>query len=127
MATIFIVEDDVRVTKLYKKILEKDGYNCISVTTGNEAIEKVKENEIDLILCDLKVPGEPTEIDLIKQLRTLSPNSAMIVSSGYVNEEIIAECKKLRVDDILTKPFELTFLREVVSKLLVKNKPENKQ
>jgi len=120
MAKVLIIEDDESTQKFLKVILEKEDHEILCAFDGATAIEKTRGEQPDIILSDLMLPTPPSDVQLLKKLRELAPDSPIVVISGYPSQDRIKECEELGVKDFLTKPFEVPFVREIVERL-VKN------
>jgi DNA-binding response OmpR family regulator len=57
METLLVVEDDVHQAKLYKQELEEDEYKVILAHDGHEALKKLEQEDIDLVILDISMPG----------------------------------------------------------------------
>ena len=57
METLLVVEDDVHQAKLYKQELEEDNYTVVLAHDGHEALKKLEEEDIDLVILDISMPG----------------------------------------------------------------------
>ncbi len=115
---ILVVDDEELVTKSLLKFLKINGYTATVAKSGREAIDKVKKNDFDLIICDVKMP-EMDGIETIKQLRELLEKSNRkivpeVLITGYADMEKYVNAKELEVFDYLYKPFDnKEFLRIV--------------
>ena len=57
METLLVVEDDVHQAELYRQELEEEGYEVVLAHDGHEALDKIQENDIDLVVLDISMPG----------------------------------------------------------------------
>jgi DNA-binding response OmpR family regulator len=57
METLLVVEDDIHQAKLYKQELEEDNYSVVLAHDGHEALKKLEEEDIDLVILDISMPG----------------------------------------------------------------------
>lgn len=57
METLLVVEDDVHQAKLYKQELEEDNYRVVLAHDGHEALKKLEQEDIDLVILDISMPG----------------------------------------------------------------------
>jgi DNA-binding NtrC family response regulator len=121
MASILLIEDCVQIQNYLGTLLERLGHHTEKAATGGQALAMARETGPDLILCDLHLPGQPSGMDLIRQLRELRPDSPLVIISGYPTFEGMEEARQLGVCDFLTKPFELSFFADVVERLVGRN------
>ncbi len=124
--TILIVEDEKQVRTMEKRILEKSGYNVLTVENGREAIELYRENSnnIDLIILDMIMP-EMGGKECFYKLKEINPNAKIIVITGYKTDAIITGLIKEGISGIIEKPFNIhNFTKEVHNAL---SKTKNNQ
>lgn len=119
---ILIVEDEQIVAKNIEKRLTASGYQVVaSVSTGEEAIKKVKSLPPDIILMDIKLKGK---IDGIETADILRKNYQLpvIFLTSYTDEETFQRAKNTEPFGYLIKPFETKDLNRAVELALYKNK-----
>ena len=108
---ILIIDDEELVVKSVGKLLTKEGYEVVICKSGEEAIERAKNETPDLIVCDIRMP-RVNGIETIKNIRqflksTDHPPIPEILITGYANEITTKEAETLQVADYLYKPFDL--------------------
>lgn len=101
--TILIIEDEIGISTIEKKYLEKEGYIVYQAFDGDEAMELLKEYEYDLILLDLMLPGKSGE-EIMEYIRSNS-ETPVIMITAKVEEEQIVDGLKRGADDYISKPF----------------------
>ncbi len=107
---ILVIDDEGLVTKSLKKLLAKEGYNAVVATSGQEAIEKFKNSDLDLIVCDVRMP-DLDGIETIEKIRQVQKELGKksvpeILITGYADEERYNKALKLKVADYIFKPFD---------------------
>jgi len=112
---IAIVEDEENLSLVTKKYLEKEGYEVITFTTGEDAIAVIGDS-IDLWILDIMLPSNISGYDLIVKIKENNPKKPVIFTSARVEEFDRITGLSLGGDDYLSKPFSN---RELV--LRVKN------
>lgn len=120
---ILIMDDDESVRILLSKALDKLGYETDTANDGDEVIKKYKRalelnNIYDAVIMDLTVPGGMGGKDAMEQLIKINPSIIAIVSSGYSNDPVIAEYEKYGFKSVIPKPYEMSLLNEVVTKVV---------
>ena len=102
-ATILVVDDEEMVRKLLRRILEEAGYAVITATDGQEALDKLSQSKIDLVLLDLKMP----ELDGFQTLALIRKQSNVLVMmvTGMGEVTSVNEGLSIGADDYVTKPF----------------------
>ncbi len=116
---LLIVDDEETLTfSLYQSfiIADKD-YEVSTADSGEEALRKMKENPYDLIITDIFMPGI-SGIDLLREVKTLYPQTEVIVMTAYGSNSKKDEVEKLGARYYLEKPFEIKDLREKVFDIL---------
>lgn len=101
---ILIVDDNIAIQQTMSDILESVGHSCRKCSSADEALQLItKEDAFDLIITDIKMPGQNTGIDLATFIIHKYPHIKVILITGYLElEEISVEDHKIA---ILQKPF----------------------
>ena len=109
-----LVVDDERPTRLLmEKELPRAGYTVTTAESGEEALEKIRSAEFDVILLDLKMPG----IGGMEALRRIKDSGALgevVILTGHPDVDTAIAAMKLGAYDYLTKPFKLSELEEIL-------------
>ncbi|MBF0521751.1 MAG: response regulator transcription factor [Candidatus Omnitrophica bacterium] len=128
MAHILIVEDDKNISKLVKYALEKSGYTCTAVITGEEAFDVLDTQSVDLILLDIMLP-KIDGLEVCKQIRShnkfQSVPIVMLTAKGEEVDRVVGF--ELGADDYIVKPFsprELVLRIKAILKRAQNKKPE---
>jgi CheY-like chemotaxis protein len=119
---ILIIDDEELVTKSLLKLLKGKGYTAVIARSGQEAIEKVKETDFALIICDVRMPGMDG-IETIKRIRAYLEKSNKkqipeVLITGYTDVEKYEAAMDLEVADYLYKPFDNTEFLRIVKKTI---------
>lgn len=122
--TVLVVDDEESVKFLYNRMYKKEirsGLFYLEFSnSGEEAIKKVKSNQIDnlqLIISDINMPGM-SGFELLKELKEFAPELPIFMSSAYTDSERQAHAKELGALDYITKPVDFKILKEKISKIL---------
>ena len=121
MGTILVVDDELSMREMLQIALEKEGYSILLAKNGAMAMEMMKHNEYDLLLCDMKMPGV-TGMEVLKKSKGLHPNIPVIIITAFSTSESAREAMKVGAYDYLQKPFDLEDV-----KLIIKNALERGQ
>ncbi len=101
---ILIAEDDELILKTIEHKLLKEGYEVIITRNGKDAIDTIKETEIDLIITDIMMPfASGTEI--LAAIRSFGKKIPVIMLSSLGQEEVVLEAFDLGASDFMVKPF----------------------
>lgn len=131
MHQILLIDDDELVLKSLGKLLRSQGYRVETATSGKEAIEKVKTNEFDLIVSDVRMP-EIDGIDCLRYLREIERGEGRgitpeIIITGFADEKAKTRADSLAVRDYLQKPFDNRAFLDRVRLRLSQRKPDRKE
>ncbi len=110
MKKILIVEDEKVIASAVKDFLSHRGYPSDSVHTLKDGLN-IFSNDYGVVLLDIQL-GQDTSFPLLKKIKEESPNTIVLMFSGYDSEEYIREAKNLGADGFIPKPFRLEFLDE---------------
>lgn len=116
--TILIADDEPSVRKSLGIILHKK-YKILNAATGEEALAKVKEENIDLVLLDLKLP-DMDGLEVLRQLKHVDKNLMAVVITAVKETKTAVEAMKIGAYDYIPKPFNVNELRALVDKALEK-------
>lgn len=111
---ILICDDEEGVRESLNLILE-DSCKLDFASSGAEAIEKIKNNDFDGILLDIKMPTKDG-LETLEEIRNISPGIKVIIVTGYQSVETAAKAVKLGAVDYITKPFESSEVKEKVKR-----------
>ncbi len=101
---ILIVEDDAENRGAIVHILRGAGYRILETDNGENAIELVSKQDVDVVISDLRLPAMDG-IELLKRAKAAKPDTEVILVTGYGSVEIAVEALKEGAYDFLTKPF----------------------
>ena len=118
-AKVLVVDDEAIVCRACLRILAADGHAVSIALTGDEALHKIEKEKdcFDVALLDLKIPG-CGGLRVLRAIRKASPQTEVVVITGYPSIENAKESIRLGAFDYLTKPFVPQTLRRVVSQAL---------
>ena len=127
MFDILVVEDDKNTRKLLTTILKNHGYNTLEATDGEQALDVLDHNHVDLVVLDVMMP-KMDGFELTKTLRDSGSQLPMLILSAKQNVVDIKQGFLVGIDDYLTKPFDFDVLLLRIKALLRRSKivTENK-
>jgi len=105
MAAILIIEDDMAIHSLIKETLELHGFETRSAYSGTEGKLLFEQNQVDLVLLDLMLPGMDGD-EFLKQIRRSSTIPVMVISAKN-DQHSKLELLTNGADDYITKPFDV--------------------
>ncbi len=113
---VLIVDDEVNVRFAVERRLRKSGHATATASTVRQAIERLRGNAFDVVVCDLRMPGgEGTQ--LLQWLGSYSPSTSVVVVSAFVTPEFRAEYVPAANLRIVEKPVDLEVLVNTIEQL----------
>lgn len=103
---VLIVDDEQVVCDVLYEELGRLGYLCTTTTHGNEALAKIKAQDVDVALLDIKLPGI-SGVDLLDMIHSHYSNIVVIMITGVDNVETAVRAIKSGASDYIVKPFSL--------------------
>ena len=129
MSKILIIEDEAAIRRVLTKILSEESitYQVEDAEDGLQGLEKIKNQDYDLVLCDIKMP-KMDGIELLEAVKKIKPEIPMVMISGHGDMETAIHSMKLGAFDYISKPPDLNRLLNTVrnaldkKQLIVENK-----
>jgi DNA-binding response OmpR family regulator len=113
MHKIMVIEDERHLLDLYKNELEDEGYAVIAVSTGAEAIDKIKTENPDVIVLDIRLE-DMEGLEVLEQIKNYNVDIPVILNSAYSTYK--ANFSSWIADDYVVKSPDLTELKLTISK-----------
>ncbi len=114
-----IAEDDELILKTIEHKLLKEGHEVILTRNGKEAIETLKENDVDLAITDIMMPFA-SGIEILSAIKTMGKDVPVIMLSSMGQEEVVLNAFDLGASDFIVKPFSPSELMLRVKRFLSK-------
>ena len=121
MSKILIIEDEASIRRVLNKILseENDSYSVDEAEDGIQGLEKIKNNDYDLVLCDIKMP-KMDGVEVLEAVKKIKPEIPMVMISGHGDMETAIQTMRLGAFDYISKPPDLNRLLNTVRNALDK-------
>ena len=121
MSKILIIEDEAAIRRVLTKILseESDAYQVEDAEDGIEGLEKIKNNDYDLILCDIKMP-KMDGVEVLEAVKKIKPEIPVVMISGHGDMETAIQTMRLGAFDYISKPPDLNRLLNTIRNALDK-------
>ncbi|WP_026718101.1 sigma-54-dependent transcriptional regulator [Flavobacterium gelidilacus] len=121
MPKILIIEDEATIRRVLTKILseENDSYIVEEAEDGLKGIEKIKNEDYDLVLCDIKMP-RMDGVEVLEAVKKIKPEIPMVMISGHGDLETAVNTMRLGAFDYISKPPDLNRLLNTVRNALDK-------
>jgi len=108
---MMLVDDEERFLSTTKKLLGKKGYDVVTATSGAEALEKIRVQNIHVVILDVKMPGMDG-IATLKEIKRQFPLIEVIMLTGHATIESAVDGLKSGAIDYLTKPADINEIIE---------------
>jgi DNA-binding NtrC family response regulator len=122
MANILLIEDESAIRRVLSKILseENKNYNVSEAGDGLEGIELIRDNDYDLVLCDIKMP-KMDGVEVLEAMKKIKPEIPIVMISGHGDLDTAVNTMRLGAFDYISKPPDLNRLLNTVRNALDKN------
>lgn len=114
-AYILVVDDEGAIRYSISKTLQRVGYQVHTAASGEEALEMMMQQNYDVVLTDIRMPGL-SGVELLGKIKEQAPDAVVILLTGYANLETAIESLRLGAHDYLTKPSSSQNIRQSVAR-----------
>lgn len=102
---VLIVDDESGMRHMLSVLLEREGYEIETAENGQEGLNKIKSEDYDLVLCDIRMP-EMDGLSFLERAKLVSKNVPVIMMSAFGNVDTAIEAMKKGAYDFVSKPFK---------------------
>lgn len=113
--SILVVDDESMMRDLLQRILSRDGYRVVCAEDGQDALEVLERETVDIIISDLKMP-RMNGFELLKVVKEKYPRVAVIMMTAYGDTYTVKDALLLGADEYITKPFKSFEISMVVER-----------
>jgi len=117
MNKILIVDDEKNVLSSFKKIMAQDGYQIFTANNAEEGLSIAKDNPIDLLIMDIRMPGM-SGLEALSKFKKIDARMPIIIMTAYGTTETAIEAMQLGAYDYIIKPFEVPQMKNLIEKSL---------
>jgi len=117
LASILLAEDDKAVREFVSRALRQDGHEVMAVGDGQQALNALETRKFDMMLADIVMP-QVDGIALALKASKDYPDLPVLLMTGYSAERQRAHNLDALINDVISKPFTLTEIRETVRRVL---------
>ena len=119
MSKILVIEDEAAIRRVLIKIIseESDSYDVEEAENGLDGIEKIKDNDYDLVLCDIKMP-KMDGVEVLEKAKIIKPEIPFVMISGHGDLDTAVNTMRLGAFDYISKPPDLNRLLNTVRNAL---------
>ena len=122
-SSILIVDDEKMIYSILAQRLAKEGYPCMMANNGREALGYFYQNNISLIISDIRMP-EMNGLELLKNVKAVRPNMMFIIMTAYPEIDMAVEAVRLGASDFIIKPVDLELMVFSVKKAFERKRME---
>ncbi|MBB6002812.1 sigma-54 dependent transcriptional regulator [Arcicella rosea] len=121
MAKLLIIDDEKAIRGALRDILEYEGYNIDEASDGEQGLEMFKQNDYDVVLCDIRMP-KVDGLELLQRATEMGRSTQFIMISAFGNVETAVEATKRGAFDFISKPPDLNRLLVTVKNAIERGK-----
>ena len=113
---VLVIDDEDYMLEVVRDILEAGGHKAVLASSGEEGLDLVRTQgaELDLVLLDLSMPGLGG-VETLKLIRDLDPVLPVVLTSGFAEEEVVAQLHGVLLSGFLQKPYRVRTLVDLVN------------
>lgn len=113
--TLLLVDDEANILAALKRLLRRDGYQIVTAGGGDEALVRLAEHNVDVIVSDQRMPGM-SGVEFLRRAKVLYPATVRMTLSGFTDlQSIIDAVNEGAIYKFLTKPWDDELLRQHVA------------
>lgn len=113
---ILLLDDDIDCLDGLATALEPSGHMCDSFTVPEKALDAYQQNQYDVVITDMKMPGM-NGIEVLKKIRSLNPEARVIIVTGYGDVETAIAAVNNKAYAFFGKPIDINDLMETLTKI----------
>jgi DNA-binding response OmpR family regulator len=110
---LLIVDDEATIREFFKDFFSASGYHVLTAEGAENALEILRDEEIDVIFLDLRLFGT-NGLELGRQIRREKPLSILFAITGWAGLFEVEECREAGFDDFFIKPVQFDMLQKAV-------------
>ncbi|MEA1966629.1 MAG: response regulator [Thermodesulfobacteriota bacterium] len=122
---VLVVDDEMDFLETIVKRLGKKQLDAVGVSSGEDALVKIKEKYFDVILLDIKMPGGMDGLEALKEIKKERPLSEVILLTGHGSVESSVEGMRLGAFDYILKPAKFEELCEKIAQAYMKKSDQD--
>ncbi len=114
---ILIIDDEQTQREVLTGYLRKKGYHTLTADSGEEGIRLVKQNAVDIILSDFKMPDK-TGLEVLEEVKKINPEISFVIITAYSTVETAVKAMRMGAYDYISKPVDLDELDLLIEKII---------
>ncbi len=116
MAKVLLIDDEPSVLHYIRRVAEKQGHSVVTASCCAEALASL-DASVDIIVADIYLPDSADSHVWLETIKEKANGRPFIFITGYPDQELVDASERLGAVALLSKPFELAFLTELLAKL----------
>ena len=120
---ILVVDDQSSVRELLRAVLETDGHEVETASSGDDAVARLKGGFHDIVIMDIRMPGLDG-VAALTRMKDLSPETGVVMMTAYASVETAVQAMKLGALDYITKPIDIDEVRAVIARFIEASVPD---
>jgi len=114
---IVLIDDDEWIRDSLSLFFEGEGCHLLALETAEEAIEKLKRQNYDIIIADYRMPAMDG-LEFLKRIQKTDPHAIKVLITAYKDEKVVSEAIRIGIQDFIEKPFTTRAIEESLSRLI---------
>jgi CheY-like chemotaxis protein len=120
--SILVLEDESEIRALIREICEVLGYCVDFAKKGEEVLEIFQPEKYDILIFDMTIKGGMGGVETMEKIRRKYPDIYAVVTTGYVNADIVTNYKEYGFKNTLIKPFNIEKFKKIIRDFSERNK-----
>ena len=122
MSKILVVDDEEKVCWAFEQFFKEEGHTTVIASNAQEAIEKLTSEMPELVIMDIKMPGQMDGLDALAEMKRLDPDVYVIIMTAYGTMQTAIKAMQSGAYDYIVKPLDLDQVKLVIEKALKAHK-----
>jgi DNA-binding NtrC family response regulator len=126
---VLVVDDEAEMTAMLRHYLSREGYEVATAPSAEAALAYLEDNEVDLVLTDLRMGGSMDGLGLVQEIQATRPETQVILMTAFGGIETAIEAIKAGAYHFVAKPIKLPEVGALLQKALTERdlRRENRQ
>ncbi len=116
---VLVVDDDTQITDALSEYLQNFDYNLKIASTGAEALSKIGDPDIAMVMLDINLP-DLSGFDVLGKIKEINSSLPVVMMTGFASTEVAIEAMKMGAYEFITKPFDIEKIASLVNQVLRK-------
>ena len=114
---MLLIDDDEWIRDSLSLFFEGEGCHFSTVETAEEGMEKLKNQNYDIIIVDYRLPGMDG-LEFLERIKDSHPHTLTILITAYGSKDVFMKARKIGVSDLINKPFTVETIENSISRLI---------